>query len=127
MAIVMCLIIYGIGITLRVFDTHLLQIDIIAICGYLLSSMSFVLIVLNIGKIVIINNKLYRFLGGISLEIYLIHYLVFQILRSKYLFVNNDILFVLLTLFISIVVSFFMHKLFNEAFYFLQIGRNNKK
>lgn len=55
--------------------------------------------------------RMWSQLGKISLEIYLIHGLIYTILRSNYIYVNSDSMWTLLTLLISVALAFPIHKL----------------
>ena len=52
------------------------------------------------------NWFIWKWLGGISLEIYLIHGFVYIVLRSNIIWIENDILWTLLTIVISIAMAY---------------------
>lgn len=54
--------------------------------------------------------RLWSSLGKISLEIYLIHGMVYSVLRSDYIFVNNDFIWSLLTVICSIILAIPMNR-----------------
>ena len=56
---------------------------------------------------------IWKWLGGISLEIYLIHGLVYTVLRSNVLWVKSEVIWVVLTIAISIALAYPMN-LFNK-------------
>lgn len=57
------------------------------------------------------NIRLWRWLGRISLEVYLIHGLVYSILRSNVIYVSNDFVWAVLTIICSVLLAIPMNKL----------------
>lgn len=72
----------------------------------------FVICVLMFSMKFQIGNKALRFLGEISLEIYLSQGLFIKLLRSDWVYIGNDFLRFLAVLTLTIVFSFFLHKAF---------------
>lgn len=53
---------------------------------------------------------LWSSLGRISLELYLIHELVYKILRSNAIYIHTDAVYVMVVLSVSIILAFFLYK-----------------
>ncbi|MCD7825544.1 MAG: acyltransferase family protein, partial [Clostridiaceae bacterium] len=75
------------------------------ICCRILSTSLFSILVAITGRKIRFKFKIWMFLGKISLEIYLIHGGVYQILRSEYCWIENEALWTIMTIIISIVLS----------------------
>lgn len=69
----------------------------------LIASTAFVGMVFTILKKATVNNRLWSFLGSISFEIYLLHELVYNILRNRNLgfYIGNDLLYVGLVILVT--------------------------
>lgn len=61
----------------------------------------------------LINNLFLRKIGELSFEIYAVHGALITIFRSKFLFIENDIIFILFVLFFSFLFSWILHFAFN--------------
>lgn len=61
-----------------------------------------------------LGGKVLTFLGGISLELYLFHGLVYALLRSSLMYIRNDALWVWMSMVLSIVVAYIMNKVFKS-------------
>lgn len=70
----------------------------------MLSTVAFCLIIALLLYQIKIVGKFWSFIGGISLEIYLLHGLIYLVLRR---FISNNILWTVLTVAISIPLSYF--------------------
>ena len=70
----------------------------------LIAPAAFAGIIFTLLKRISVNNKLWNFLGNISFEIYLVHELIYNILRNgnRGIYVSNNLLYVTLVIFISI-------------------------
>ena len=66
----------------------------------------------SVALVIILSYKfkpslfIWKWLGGISLEIYLIHGLVYSVLRSDVMWIENEAIWVLLTIVISIALAY---------------------
>ncbi|SDN19177.1 acyltransferase family protein [Acetanaerobacterium elongatum] len=69
----------------------------------------FVAAVLLITMKVRFNNKILQLLGQMTLELYLIQYLFIILLRSRFIQINNDVMYVLLVLILSTLTAFGLH------------------
>ena len=78
----------------------------------LLTNVIFVIIVLALFMIFQIGNRALKFLGEISLELYISHGLVFMLLKNKYFYINNDLLWCISVLVGSVILSYGLHLLF---------------
>ena len=58
------------------------------------------------------GGRVLSFLGGISLELYLFHGLVYAFLRSSLVYIRNDALWVWLSIILSIAVAYVMNRVF---------------
>jgi peptidoglycan/LPS O-acetylase OafA/YrhL len=81
---------------------------------YWVTGALFVMLVLLLTATVRIGNPVLEFLFGISLELYLIHRLVMNFLRSKFLFIENDILWSISVLLLSAGLAFGLHWCFTH-------------
>lgn len=77
-----------------------------------LACICFIIITINIGRIIQFRNPLFKFLGGLSLEIYLIHGLYENIFREISYISNNNFLYGIIILFLSIFSSVLIRKIF---------------
>ena len=57
-------------------------------------------------------NKILNFLGGISFELYMVHGLAMSGLRNDFLRIENDTLWTVLVIVISVLLAYLFHKLF---------------
>ena len=87
------------------FESAPLILAIILTC---LFTLSFLLISLKIN----FGNRVLDFLGDMSLEIYMTHGLFTRVLRSKFLYIENDSFWAVSVLFGTIILSFVLHKYF---------------
>ena len=78
----------------------------------LLFSLSFVICALAIFMKIQIGNKILNFLGEISLELYLSHALFKFSLRSKYIYIHNELIWSISVLAGTILFSYGLHILF---------------
>jgi Acyltransferase family. len=62
-------------------------------------------------------NKIIGFLSSISYEIYLIHICVFSMLRNRFIYIESTYLYVLLTIIITILLAYPIHKVCNLRFW----------
>ena len=75
---------------------------------------SFLVVVLLTSLKFCSNNKLLDFFSDISLELYLCHRLFIRLLRSQFLFVESEPLWILLVVLLSCVFAVVLHKLFRR-------------
>ena len=85
-------------------------VGLYSICR-MLSTVTFCLIVVFLLFILKITGRVWSWIGKISLEIYLLHGLVYMFLRS---FISNDIIWLVLTVLITVPVSYLASKI-NDA------------
>lgn len=71
----------------------------------LISTPFFSLLVIILYSLFVTKRNWFAFLGKHSLEIFLIHVLVYKILRGNYIYIENELLYVFLVMIISIVIS----------------------
>lgn len=71
----------------------------------LLSTVIFATIIAMLSMKIRINSPIMELIGKYSFEIYMIHGLFVKLLRSGFVFINNDFIYVLLTVLISIAVA----------------------
>lgn len=72
----------------------------------------FTLSIIGIGLPQLLNNQVCKFLGMISLEIYGIHGAFITIYRSRFIYITNDILFVLALFISTVVIALGVNKVF---------------
>lgn len=61
-----------------------------------------------------IGNKVWKFFGEISLELYLIHSLILNIFKSNLLQISNVYLYCCITIVISVIVAKILHDIMNK-------------
>lgn len=71
----------------------------------LLSTPFFSILIILLYMLVEPKRNLFNFFGRYSLEIFLIHVLIYKILRGNYIQVDNDFVFIGLTVLISVTIS----------------------
>ncbi len=76
------------------------------------------------GVLRICNNPVLKFMGGISLEMYAVHGAVITVLRSSFIWIKNDLLFLVLVLSVSILGSAMLNFIFKQIDKMLKNGRN---
>ena len=59
-----------------------------------------------------LGGKVLTFLGGISLELYLFHGLVYAFLRSSLVYIQNDALWVWMSIVLSVIAAYIFNKVF---------------
>ncbi len=77
-----------------------------------ISTVCFAILVILICKKFKFNYRLWSKLGKISLEIYLIHGMIYEVLRSEFIYIKSDFLWCVLTVIISITISIPLDKFF---------------
>lgn len=99
---------FFVGYCLRLINSKTIQSPMIYNIALLLASAAFTGMIFTVLKRIDISNRIWTFLGSISFEIYLIHELVYSILRSNSLgiYISNDLLYVTLVLVISVIAAF---------------------
>ena len=88
------------------------------------SACMFTILVVLFLRIIPINNIITRFLGKISLEIYVFHGFFLTLYRCKWIYINSGILYIALIFISSIGLAFAVHPLFSII---LRLGRKEKK
>ena len=91
---------------------------ILKISSPFLTNIFFVLSVLVFFLKIKIGNKVLDFLGEISLELYISHGLFIITLRSKYIYIDNELIWSLSTLAGTILLSYGLHILFQAILSF---------
>ncbi len=86
--------------------------DILKIISKMVSSVSFCVLVLTVIKIIKVQNPIFRFLGKYSFEIYVFQGLAMQLWHNTYIYIENTLLYVALTVATILVISISMHPLF---------------
>lgn len=75
-----------------------------------------------------INNRIWLFLSGISLEVYLTHPLVMRFLRGSFIRIENDVIWGLAVIIITIPLSYLLHLMFGNVISTVQqLLANDKK
>ncbi len=85
------------------------------------STVAFTVFFVLIGKRFQFNKKIWGFVGNISLEIYLFHILIYKILRSKFIYIESDLIWASLSILITFIVAYITH------FGFVKISKLLKK
>lgn len=81
-----------------------------------LACICFILIVINLGKIIQFRNPFFKFMGNISLEVYLIHGLFENIFRNIHYISSNYLLYGFMVLSLSILGGYQIKK-YSERLY----------
>ena len=89
-----------------------------------ISACAFAVVAVLFLRIIPINNVFTRFLGQISLEIYVFHGFFLTLYRCKWIYINSGILYIALIFISSIGLAFAVHPLFSII---LRLGRKEKK
>lgn len=106
------------------FERFGYEIEAIRIVCRMFSSVAFCALVIIALRFVKPKGKVLRFLGERSLEIYLMHAMVYISLRNKkYLWLKNEFLWVVLTLALSIALAWVCNLLNKKISFFLKNGR----
>lgn len=79
--------------------------------AHLGASASFVVVVMSLFKNVNIECNILSFWGSISYEIYLIHLVWIELLRSKYIDIPSDFLYLVFIIACSVVSALAIHKI----------------
>lgn len=66
---------------------------------------------------------IWKKISTISLELYLVHRLVYTVLRSEMVYIKSDLLFVFFTLVISIIVAYILKKIEDRIYYIIKKKR----
>lgn len=96
--------IFAFGYAIRLLNSKTVHSPVVYDVALLIASAAFAGIIFTLLKRISVNNKLWNFLGNISFEIYLVHELIYNILRNgnRGIYVSNNLLYVTLVIFISI-------------------------
>ncbi|MBZ9536851.1 acyltransferase [Cytobacillus oceanisediminis] len=106
------LLLFMIPLLLPKYELNQTILKNIIIFSQFLSSSLFSILVMLICKKIRLNNYILLFLGGISLEIYLFQGLLIKVLRNNLWEIENDIIFSLLVIILTILVAFFSNYIF---------------
>ena len=106
---------------IRIINSKCIHFEFIYILCGLIASALFSCLMVEVSSKISFSNKIWSFLGDISIEIYLIHELVFTILRSSWVYVISDGLYVILTIMISIGLAYALHMVFGRLFKIMKI------
>lgn len=106
--IVSCLFIFCYAT--RFINSKYIHSEFIYIICALFASSLFACLIINISKSISIQSKIWGYIGSISMEIYLIHELIFTILRSSLFYIKSDAIFIIATLIISILSAYILHQ-----------------
>ena len=102
---------------LPVFTDHICQESIASpiriVCRLISSPLSGVVVMVIVYKCCPIT-RIWKHLGTMSLEIYLIHGLVYTYLRGPWLFIENEFLWTVMTIILTIVIAVPMHVVDNK-------------
>lgn len=92
------------GQLIRMLNSKTIHSIILYDIAFLIASAAFVGIVFSFFKKITIKSKLWNFLGSISFEVYLLHELVYNVLRNETLgiYINYDFLYVALVIIITV-------------------------
>ena len=93
--------------------------DIVELMGQMISALSFVVFVMLVGMKIRIGNKVLLFLGGFTLEIYLVHPLFVQLLGFAFIqdrvrplyHIRNPFLYAAVVMVLSIPIAYLLHRL----------------
>ena len=85
------------------------------------SSVAFTILFFIMNMYIQNNGRALTFFGKISFEFYMIHGLIIEILRNKYFYINNDYIFVILVITISIIVSLAFQKCMRKLYMLMRI------
>lgn len=100
------------------------DLEAIRLIFRMLSSVAFSALIIVALKFIKPTGRLLKFLGGLSLEIYLLHAMVYISLRNrKYLWVENEFLWVVLTIVITIALAWASNLLNKKISSVLKNGR----
>ena len=106
-------------LTIRAYGYQAPAHFIAELAGQVISSVSFVVFVMLVGRKVRIGNRLLSFLGGFTLEIYLVHPLFVQLFGFAFMndavkplyYIRNPFLYAAAVAFISIPLAFLLHRM----------------
>lgn len=112
-------IIFAFGYAVRFLNSRTVHSPVIYDLALLISSFGFTGIVFSILKKISINSYLWDFIGRVSFELYLIHELIYNILRNEKLglYVENDLLYVSLVVFLSVVCAYIFNKIITKKLF----------
>ena len=96
---------------LRQYNSNHFHVEWIWIMAHLGASASFVVVVMSLFKNVNIECNILSFWGSISYEIYLIHLVWIELLRSKYIYIPSDFLYLVFIIACSVVSALAIHKI----------------
>lgn len=89
-----------------------------------ISSCAFTIFVVLFLKVVLIDNRITRFLGKISLEIYVFHGFFLTLYRCTYVYIGNWILYIVLVFASTILLAWAIHPLFSMI---LNLGKKERE
>lgn len=98
----------------RLINSKILHSKILYTFFGLLASTAFSLLIVVISQRITIENCMWDFIGSISMELYLIHELIYVVLRSKKIYITSDGLYIVITLIVSIVLAWLLHIIFRK-------------
>lgn len=107
---------FVLGYAIRLVNSRAMHSPVVYDGALLIASAAFAGIIFAFLKKVTVNNCLWKFLGNISFEIYLLHELVYNILRNENLgiYISNDFLYVSLTILISIGCAYLFNSIITK-------------
>ncbi|MCI8483228.1 MAG: acyltransferase [Lachnospiraceae bacterium] len=95
----------------RILNARYVGNAAISIAACLCASAVFPLMVFILQRKIMVVNRFWIFLGKISFEIYLLHELAYQMLRSSLLYIKSDTVYVLMVIFITIITAIMFQRL----------------
>lgn len=119
-------ILFFFAYVVRFLNSLMIGSVVIAVVCNLISSAAFPLMIIFLYSKIHFRNGIWIFLGNISFEMYLLHELVYKALRDKStnLYITNDLLYVILTLGITLVISYVIHKIYRFMKSKFYVGRS---
>lgn len=105
----------------RFINSRLIHSELLYTVICLFASAVFALMVVVILQRITIENRIWSFVGSISMELYLSHELVYTALRNRYCYITSDLLYITVTLTISLVLAWLLHLCINKVLALLKI------
>lgn len=107
---------FVVGYAFRFINSRTIHSPVAYDIALLIASTAFTGLIFTLLKRITLENKLWLFLGNIAFEIYLIHELIYNVLRNKNLgiYVSDDLMYVGLVILISVDCAYLFNKLITK-------------
>ena len=101
-------------LTLLCGNTSFLRFDVLRVISKMMSAVAFVLVVNAVVMKIRFSNIITRMLGNIYFEIYITHGIFLGLYHSKFIYINNALVYIAMVVVSTLIASLLLHILFKS-------------